>query len=106
MILLGILIIVVCAFLIFGPSEIQNPIGNQTTEGSDAPSQSALVGTEQEPTPIVNTSNQLNTPDLDDTSNNAISASGTVTSQPNKSDDNTGNSGQGVEPLITVYQVT
>lgn len=104
LILLGILIIVICAFLILKPTELQNPIGNQTTEGSDEPSQSDLGETEQGPTPSINSSNQLNTPDLDDTSNNAISASGTVTSQLDKSDDNTGNSVQSAP--ITVYQVT
>lgn len=105
LILLDILIIVICAFLILNPAELQNPIGNQTTEGFDNPSQSEFGETEQGPTPTVNSSDQLNTPDLDDTSNNAISASGTVTSQPDKSDDNTGNGGQSVEAPITVYQV-
>lgn len=106
LILLGILSIVICAFLILKPAELQNPIDNRTTEDSDAPSQSNLGETEQEPTPIVNSSDQINTPDLDDTSNNVISASGTVTSQPDKSDDSTGNDGQNVEAPITVYLVT
>lgn len=107
LILLGILIIVVYAFLIFNPAEQQNPIGNQITEGSDESSHSSALGeTEQEPTPTVSSSNQSNTPDLDDTNNNAVSASGTVTSQSDKSDENAGNGVQGVEPPITVYQVT
>ena len=75
-ILLGISIIVVCAFWISTPA-LENSDGSDlhvTTE-PDAPN------------------------------NSTTSTSGTVTNQPNKGEEGTGNDDQILEPLVTVHQV-
>ena len=110
-IILGISIIVVGAFCISPPPEQKDVIEDQTLESSNGPLHSDPDEPSQTPILPPDYSNQPDDSDLnvttapDNTNNNVTSTSGTVTNQPNKSGDSTGNGGQAVEPLVTVHRV-